>query len=491
MFRVRKVKTGSGKTAVQVVSYIRRKTKIVKHIGSAQSVYKIYDLEDKARDFISKISDQTTLFDVPRYTSFSTIDSQYGLLYKSLEQRYGEMFPTLSDKLFKNLTIARIVFPTSKRKSVKMLKRCFGITYHLRYVYRKLPDLLKLKSKVEKSLVDQAKEKLNFDFSVVLYDVTTLYFESFDPDDLRKIGFSKDNKFNQPQILLGLIVTKEGFPVSYQVFEGNKFEGHTLIPSIVDFREENSVEQLTVIADAAMISSKNIKKLKDNGLNFIVGARLKSMSAEIIEKIATELSGCKDGATIRIKVGEEFLVCQFSQKRYQKDKKDLEKSVAKAKASLNRPSKILGRYKFVKKKAGSDNYELNISLIEKTKKLLGMKGYVTNLKDWSNSQIVKKYASLWQVEKSFRITKSDLCARPVFHRQKESIQAHILICFAALGVSKLIEIDTGMSIKRVVEKLKTVVDSKIRINHTEEIINARGEITPKISTILKSLHLSH
>ena len=491
MFKIRKVNTKSGKTAIQVVRYVRRKTVVIKHIGSAESDYKIKELESQARSFIDQYSPQIGLFDIPLQTPFSTIDSKNILLYKTLSRRYQEMFPAINNKLFTNLVIIRIVEPASKRQSVRLLDRYFGITHSLRYLYRRLPDLLVLKNDIEKFAVKTARKKLGFDFTVVLYDVTTLYFESFDPDDLRKVGFSKDNKFNQPQILLGLIVTKEGFPVSHQVFEGNKYEGHTLLPSILKFKEENSVKQLTVVADAAMISARNIEELKRYGFNYIVGARLGNTSTKVIEKIVNKLDCNKDGDTTRVRVKQGFLICQFSQKRYRKDKRDLEKSIKKAKTSLSKPSKVLNRYKFIKKENSSNRYELNTGLIEKSKKLLGIKGYVTDLKGWSNSEVIEKYKQLWQVEKSFRMAKSDLATRPIFHRQEDSVRTHILICFTALCIAKLMEIDTNMSIKRMVEELKTVVDSRIRINKTREIINAQGEITPKISTLLKKLKVSH
>ena len=185
-----------------------------------------------------------------------------------------------------------------------------------------------------------AKKEFAFDFSLVFYDVTTLYFESFEEDELRQCGFSKDNKFNQPQIVLGLLVNVEGFPLGYQIFEGKKFEGHTLIPIILKFKRKHKIEKLTVVADAAMISDENIKALTKAGLDYIVGARVAKLSLKDIEGVNKKLFGY-DGLTMRMQTKYGDLICEFSQKRYAKDKQEMEKQIARAEKYLKNPgSKI-------------------------------------------------------------------------------------------------------------------------------------------------------
>ncbi len=486
MYKIRKIKTASGKTAVQVITYIDRKTKIIKHIGSADSNHRIKFLEEEAKSFIESI--QPPLFNSSSIPSFEIIDTKRNLLYKTLHNRYQQIFKNINHKLLQDLCIIRIAEPASKMQSLRLLRRYFGIDYSLENLYRKLPNILKLKKDIENASIKVAKERLNFDFTFVLYDVTTLHFETNRDDDLRKCGFSKDGKFHKPQILIGLIVTKEGFPVGLQVFEGNKFEGHTLLPSILQFKQDNSVKNLTVVADAAMISKENIAVLKQNQLNYIVGARINNMPQEIINEIENNIRKGKD--LFRLKNNKEYLVCEFSRKRYNKDKHELEKQIYKAEASIKYPSKMLNRYKFVKKNS-KDKYELNKELIKKTKKLLGVKGYVTNLESQSDIQIVEKYKQLWNVEKSFRMAKNDLEARPIYHRKEDSIKAHILICFMAMCVSRLMEIDSNMSIKRIIETLKTVIDGEICINETGETFYAPGKIDSMTEELLKLLNLSY
>ena len=486
MYKIRKTKTASGKTAVQVITYINRKTKIIKHVGSASSNHRIGFLEKEAERFIKNI--QPSLFGCSSTPSFETIDTKHNLLYKTLRKRYQQIFKNINHKLLQDLCVIRITEPASKMHSLRLLKRYFGVEYSLENLYRKLPNILKLKKDIEKASIKVAKEILNFDFTFVLYDVTTLHFETNKHDDLRKCGFSKDGKFHKPQILIGLIVTKEGFPVGLQVFEGNKFEGHTLLPSILQFKQDNKVKDLTVVADAAMISKENVAVLKQNNLNYIVGARINNMPKETIDEIEKNIKKGKD--LFRLKNNKEHLVCEFSRKRYNKDKHELEKQLKKAEVSIKSPSKILSRYKFVRKN-NKDKYELNKELIDKTKKLLGVKGYITNLEGQSDVQIVERYKQLWNVEKSFRMAKNDLEARPIYHRKEDSIKAHILICFMAMCVSRLMEIDSNMSIKKIVENLKAVVDGEIRVNETSETFYVPGEIKEEMKNLLKLLDLPH
>jgi transposase len=333
-----------------------------------------------------------------------------------------------------------------------------------------------------------AKEEFGFDFSLVFYDVTTLYYESFEADDLRKPGFSKDNKSQQPQIVLGLVVNADGFPVSYEIFEGNKFEGHTLIPVIKAFKKKHEISTLTVVADAAMISQNNVKALEENNLNYIVGARMGNISPKLISEISNKISG-KDKATMRIKTDLGNLVCDFSQKRYAKDKREMEKQVKKAENLINDPAKAK-RAKFVK--SGVTAYELNKELLEKAKMLLGIKGYYTNLgSDTNDLTIIAHYHSLWHVEQAFRVAKNDLSTRPIFHFKKEAVQTHILICFMALAISKYMEIKTKMSVKRITTSLKRVTDAILVDKVTSKRTTMRMNMNEEVRDILKELGLSY
>jgi transposase len=267
----------------------------------------------------------------------------------------------------------------------------------------------------------------------LFYDVTTLYFETFTEDELRKNGFSKDNKSQQPQILVALMVTKEGFPISYEVFAGNTFEGHTIIPVVKSFILKNKVKEFTVVADAAMISTENIKALKSSEINYIVGARLGNLSNELVTTIDKSISR-EDGKSIRVKTDNGYLICSYSSVRFRKDKYEMEKQIQKAKSIIDNPSKNK-KLKFTK--SDGQKIELNQKLIDKTQKLLGIKGYYTNLEESivENKIIIEQYHQLYKIEQAFIISKSDLQTRPTFHHKEEPIKLHLLICFMVLVIS--------------------------------------------------------
>ena len=250
MLRIRTTKTGSLSTAVQVVRYLFGKTVIIRHIGSASDKSQLTLLKIQAEDFIEKYTGQKSLFNsLDNQKENKIIQSQYartmGIKYCFLKEVIYHLFriftfDKLRSPLLTDLVMARIVNPSSKLQSTIFLREMFDINYSQTDVYRKLPAFSDLKEEVEKRIIYFAKKYLNFIFTVVFYDVTTLYFETFKEDlsGLRKPGFSKDNKFSQPQIIIGLIVNQSGFPVSYDLYSGNTFEGHTLIPSLLEFKKK-------------------------------------------------------------------------------------------------------------------------------------------------------------------------------------------------------------------------------------------------------------
>lgn len=277
-------------------------------------------------------------------------------------------------------------------------------------------------------------QTLRFTYELLFYDVTMLYFKAFEQDELRRNGFSKDNKSQQPQILVALMVTKEGFPIAYEVFSGNTFEGHTIIPVIKRFIKKNEVQNFIVVADAAMISDENKAALIENNINYIVGARLGNVSRELIEAIDQSMVR-EDGNCIRIKTDKGYLICAYSSVRYRKDKHEMEKQIEKAKYIVSNPSKNR-RLKFTKSRDAK--LQLNQKLIDSTQKMLGIKGYYTNLeeKEADNKTIIERYHELYKIEQAFRIAKSDLQTRPIFHFKDKPIRLHLLVCFMALITSK-------------------------------------------------------
>lgn len=492
---IRKTRTASGAIAVQVVRYEHRKVIVLKHIGSARTPDEVTALTESGGAWIERMTTQRSLFPTTPRRTLSLATTRYrGIphtfaytILSDIATRCG--FTALRSRLLLDLALLRIIEPASKLRSIALLDRYFGIRYAERSVYRTLPRLLTRKADAERIAVAFAQWELSCDLSFVLYDVTTLYFETFDTDDLRVPGFSKDQKPQQPQIVVGLLVTPQGFPLGHEVFRGNTFEGKTMLPVIEAFRTAHGVTTCTVVADAGMLSLENLTELPQRGLSYIVGARMASCSAAIIEQVRVTL-GQRDGATLRIPTAHGDLICAFSTTRYRKDTHELDRQVMRAKAlvAAKEPGR---RARFVATRDGT--YALHTERIAQARALLGIKGYYTNIPSAraTDHEIIAHYRSLWHVEQAFRMSKSDLATRPIFHRMEDAIRAHVLICFIALALGKYLEIATGLSLRRVVDILWSVTDAQLADTATGEVFTLRSEPDERVRALLKQFRLSY
>lgn len=482
-FKIRTTKTSSGSTAVQVINYFKRKTQILKHIGSGKNETEINFLKQQAKTWILEEQNQNSFFKT-EVDEKKLFESMYGFQKVQLSFAYEFLFKVLSKfkfqehihKWMQHLVIVQILESGSKRHLVRFLNEQMGINLDLNLVYENMVIYkTELKDEICKAAIEIAKTELDFNFTFVFYDVTTLYFESFKEYEFQKPGFSKDNKSNQPQIVIGLVVTDDGFPIHYEVFEGNKAETKTFLPVVKAFKAKHQIETLTVVADAAMFSKMNFDDLKKENINYIVGARLAGQGKLILDKIEKTLIK-KDKETIRL--GE--LIIEYSDKRFTKDKRELDKQVDRAKKFEGTVTTRLTKMKYLKNDLST--FSLNQELVDKQTKLLGLKGYSTNL-NLPNEKIIQHYRNLVNVEHSFRISKSDLEVRPIFHHKEESIRNHILICFMSLSISKYLELKTKTSIKEIVHQLKSVVDIHILSKTTKKIMKIRSELSTKIKEI--------
>lgn len=493
--KIRVVETASKAKAVQIVRYQNNKRIVLQHIGSAHNQAELEELMLSAQEWIKDYSNQLSVFSdespskLLHLNHCSFIGVQYRYFHQHIAAIQDKMGLSDLPPLLNDLVIVRIFEPASKLRSLELMERFFGIKHSRKSYYRIAPQCIELKETVESRVVAFAKQHYWFSFDIVFYDVTTLYFETFEEDDLRKNGFSKDNKSQQPQILIALMVTKEGFPIAYEIFSGNTFEGHTIIPVIKDFIGRNKVEEFTVVADAAMISSDNIAQLTQSNINYIVGARMGNISAELFETVDKQIDR-QGGKIIRIKTELGYLICSYSVERYRKDLYEMNKQIEKAKQVIEAPSKNK-RTKFTK--VAKQQMELNQQLIEKTKKLLGIKGYYTNLEETTvdNKTIIDRYHQLYRIEQAFRVSKSDLQTRPIFHYKEQPIKLHILICFMALVVSKHIEIKAGVSIRKFLDEAKKIVDGKVLNHITGKSVSIKAEPTEKMRAMANKLFPPH
>lgn len=502
MYRLRVVKTASGKKAVQVVRYGTGKTWVLKHIGSAANSEELVKLKHLAKEHISKHQPQQSLFSAKtrsddRGTNLVLVENlevgkiSHRFAYEVFSNWYRSCgFSVLGNQLLQDLVIIRLVEPVSKLRSVKLLKQYFGINYSPSKLYRLLKSLPVLKPRVEEVAFNCALGKDEKVVKLVFYDVTTLYFESFKDDELRKCGFSKDHKFNQPQIVIGLLVDKQGFPLSYDVFEGNVFEGHTFIPIILRFKKKYGLDNLTVVADAAMISYANVLALREHDLSYIVAARIANLPLETIKQMALHLNrNEKKYFKLDTKWGK--LVCDFSKKRATKNKSDRLKQLAKAREQLSKPYLVRHKTKFVKTVSQS-KLVLNRTLLAKAESLEGIKGYYTNLGNLPGELISKRYHDLWRIEKAFRIAKSDLLARPIYHHQEAGIKAHILIVFVSLCVTRAMEISSHLSLRKIKDLVWQVHDIEIADRLSGKTFTKRTIIIdPLIHKLHQPANLTH
>ena len=342
--KIRVIKTASKATAVQVVRYQDNKRVVLKHIGSAHTTGALNDLMILAEEWIKGYTSQLSIFPdenpnrLLHLNHCTFIGVKYNFFHKQIRAIQDMIKLGGLPDLLNDLVTIRIFEPASKLRSLELMEQFFGTCHSRKTYYKIAPDCIDLKKTVEEKIVDFAGSHYSFNFDILFYDVTTLYFETFEEDGLRRNGFSKDNKSEQPQILIALMVSKEGFPVAYEVFPGNTFEGHTIIPVIKDFIERNGVKDFTVVADAAMISSENVLQLTQNNINYIVGARLGNIATALLETIDQNISR-EDGKSIRIKTDIGYLICSYSSVRYRKDKYEMEQQVEKAKQVIAKPSK--------------------------------------------------------------------------------------------------------------------------------------------------------
>jgi len=493
--KIRVVKTASNAKAVQVVRYHNNKRTIMHHVGSAHTGEALDDLVLLAEEWIKDYSAQLSIFpdEIPNRLLHLNHCTFMGIQYNF----FNHQIIALQDKiglstlppLLKDLVTIRIFESASKLRSMELLEQYFGIHHNRKTYYKLAPGWIRLKDEVEEVVMAFTKECYSFNYELLFYDVTTLYFETFEEDELRKNGFSKDNKSQQPQILVALMVTKEGFPVACEIFSGNTFEGHTIIPVVKRFIEKNRVKEFTVVADAAMISMDNINELIDNNINYIVGARLGNISAELLEAIDKNI--CReDGKSIRLKTDLGYMVCGYSSARYRKELHEMNNQIEKARLVVEQPSKTK-KLKFIQTK--NQKVMLNEKLIKKTKKTLGIKGYYTNLPPTvaDDKTIIGRYHELYRIEQAFRISKHDLQTRPVFHYKEQPIKLHMLICFIALVVSKHIELQTGISVKRYVSEAKKVVDGQLLNQITNKIVTVKAQPTERMREIMQKLFPPH
>lgn len=482
---VRKKKNKSGSVSIQIIDKSSGKFKIIKVVGCASKEQQQKDLIQQAYELL------------PTLTQQNRIDFTYSedeLFLKQLQQGLKKVFvigPELilgkifdqigynqiPQSLFRHLIITRLIYPGSKLKTVDYLLRYKGIYTNEDRIYRYMDKFnLNHKETAIALTFEHTKEILNNQISVAFYDITTLYFEASDEDDLRKTGFSKDGKAQNPQILLALLVGMDGQPMSYEVFEGDKFEGHTLIPVVQAFKIKYNLPSLIIVADAGLLSADNIAELIRLDYPFILGARLKNETDVIKQQILSHVY--KDNSTVTIHKQKNIrLIISYSVKRAKKDAhlrkqgiERLEKSVKSGKLTKEKINNR-GYNKYLKIK-NEITVEIDYGAFKEDNKWNGLKGYVTNC-ILSEAEIMDKYKQLWNIEKAFRISKTDLRVRPIYHQLERRIKTHICLAFCSYKIYKELERQLKFknfpySVEQVLNALKTIYQAMVILPYSKK-----------------------
>jgi hypothetical protein len=465
---VRTVKTASGATAVQVAYKHGRKVIKIDHIGSAHNEAELEFLIALAKKRLDAGQLQLNLF-ADESADICVLATHSELLWDTLEDQYHKLgFGVLADDVFMQLVLARIIEPTSKLDTIRVLEG-LGLD---------LPSNSGIHRCLRRIITDDYRSAVSaccfehttaFSLTLLLYDVTTLYFEVQKEDEYRKPGLSKERRL-EPQITIGLLVGKDGFPLEIKSFEGNRAEVKTIMEVLADFKARHGLDEITVTADAAMLSSANINALEEMGYHYIIGSRIAKTPYEIAEYIASPKAVLKDSqvfeSSISINTNKKTrrakrrVIYQYREKRNQLDLRNIEKTVARAKSMVDGKA-AFKRNRFLK--VSGSKREINRELVDEAKRKAGIKGYVTDL-DIPAVEVISAYHQLFQVERSFRMSKSDLKARPIFHHTRDSIEAHLTVVFTALAIARKIQAATGLSIRRLVQKLTVFRTAVVSLN---------------------------
>ena len=422
------------------------------------------------------------------------------LLWDVLAAAYGRLgFDVVADEAFKALVLTRIIEPTSKADSLRVLAELGVAGPSLRTMFRALARCVErdYRDALARACAAHSARTRPGRAAMIIYDVTTLWFETELEDGLRKVGMSKERRVD-PQVQVGLLVDSSGFPLEVHCFEGNTAETRTLIPVLSAYQARHGVSEVVVVADAGMLSAENLNALEDAGFSFIVGSRISKAPYDLAAHFERHGDYFADGQTLEStrtmgagKTGPKAarkrrVVYQYLSARRRRDDRAINAMVDRAEkvADGSRPAK---KDRFVRLGTGPDGHAVDWDLVARARKLAGLKGYVTNLTvdAMDGAAVIAAYHDLWHVEASFRMAKTDLRARPIFHRLRDSIEAHLTIVFAALAISRHLQEQTGTSIKKIVRTLRPL--QSVTLDVAGHPLTAEPTITAEAERLLAAI----
>lgn len=522
---MRKSPGRSGATKVQIAERRDGRDVVLEHVGTAHDEAELAALMVVARKKLYPGQGELRLegLSSPGVDGSSTgsaviTSKTNAVLWQVLRTGYDRLgFDVIDDEAFAQLVLARIVEPTSKADSLRVLDD-LGVPHaSLRTMFRSLRRVEERDYRAAIAKACFAHALLAGDVSLCLYDVTTLYFEAEkeDPDaggktGLRKVGYSKERRVD-PQVVVGLLVDRRGFPLEIGCFEGNRAETLTILPIVKQFQERHNIADMVVVADAGMLSTGNLRELDEAGLRFIVGSRVTKAPVDLESHFRWHGDAFSNGQIIdtitpknrRVVENDPMLkkepvwdrdehaeswraVWAYSAKRAARDGKTLTLQENRAREVIA-GEKTARAPRFVKTTNGTRS--LDEASLARARRLAGLKGYVTNIEVtvMPAAEVIESYHDLWRVEQSFRMSKTDLRARPMFHHTRDAIEAHLTIVFAALAVARHLQEVTALSIRKIVQTLRPLQQISVRIAGHDHI--AHDPLTPQAQEILHTLSI--
>lgn len=493
---IRKKKYPSGNIGIIVVEKNNGKMKELTTIGIAKSEEEVAILLKRGKEWIDREHQRRhprlDLFGEERMKCEQELLSAEQLLNSItnitidgadliLDRVFDNVgFNRIEDDVFRKLVKARLSYPASKSATVEYLKNHFDDDVSLSRIYRYLDKLSDSQHNVVQCIsVEHTRKILGGHIGVLFYDVTTLYFEADYEDELRKTGFSKEGRHKNPQIILGLLVSLGGYPLDYCIHEGNKYEGHTMLPAVTEFVNRYNLENFIVVADSGLMNNDNIVDLEANGYKYIIGAKIKTESKKIKEWILSQPKN--DCQMVEYDKGDgKRLLVGYTDDRARKDAYNREKGIRRLEKAYRRGTLTKdhinkrGYNKFLTMESDV-KVSIDYEKLKTDAKWDGLKGYLTNT-NIPAPQVYAAYHNLWHVERAFRISKSKIEIRPMFHFTRRRIEAHVCICFVALKVYKELErllklAGINMSVDKVLALAQTVVTIQMTLPLNKQTIS--------------------
>ena len=495
---IRKKKNRSGTTSVVVVDKSRGRYQEIKTIGTSSDSSQIDLFYRQGKQWIADHLGEQDLF-LNQAKEFEErqvveylLDNIEHILLNGTQLILNQVFhlvgfDRIEDDIFKHLVTARLSQPMSKSATVDYLKSHFDEDVHLHTIYRYLDKLHHTQQeRIQQISVEHTRKILGGRIGLVFYDVTTLYFETDNSDELRETGFSKDGKHHLPQVVLGLLVSRGGYPLSYSLFNGSQYEARTMIPVVEDFVERFNLGDFVIVADSGLMNKTNLTLLEQGGYKYIIGARIKNETKKIKELILSTKR--QENLFNEIDKDGTRLIVGYSESRAKKDRYNRDKGVRrlkKAYKSGNITKENINKRGYNKFLEIDSNIKVTINLdkIAEDQQWDGLKGYLTNT-DLSAEDVCQQYNELWIIERAYRITKGTIEMRPIFHFTPKRIEAHVCICFAAYKVYKELErilklSNIELSVDKVLSIAKTITTLKVKLPLSNETLTRTMILTEK------------